>query len=134
MKKVKVEAFDDPDAKSEPPVFTEAAECDVPLAWNGRAVTLDLSAAHFKEIDDVLGPYLDAGEPLKAPRSIDPPLTDGKALAVKAGAKRYLYQRMTDFAVETGMKLPREITKKDGTTSWYYPKDTRRAFNEAGFR
>jgi hypothetical protein len=143
VKKVKFEAFDDLDARKKQ--WVEAAKCDQPLTWGRRAVSLDLSEAHWKAIDEFLRPYLEAGTPLKSPRASDSPKTskapDSPNLpeaqaqaAVKPPGKRtrpYLYERLTVFAEAHGLPKPHQIKKSDGTKSWNYPRNTLARYNAA---
>jgi len=94
-KQVRVRVFDDVDGE-----LVEAAHSDVPLRWGKRSVTLDLSAAHFKEIDAFLGRFLAAGTP------------EGKVNAPSAPVRgrqpKAYYDGMQAFAAEHGVKIPRD--------------------------
>lgn len=46
----------------------EAGHTDVGLSWDGKAVTLDLAAEHYREVNAFLAPYLASGTPVKGAR------------------------------------------------------------------
>jgi hypothetical protein len=132
MKKMKIEAFDDVDAKRGHEVAADKA--DIPLAWNGKAVTLDLSQARFDQVTAFLAPYLKAGTPLKPSANPDRPQRPAEALAIQAASSPPLYERMREFAELHGLPKPREYKKTDGSTSWTYPQRTRVEFEKAQVR
>lgn len=111
----------------------EADRTDVYLAFNGRAVTLDLTIDHFRALEAVLADYLECGEPADSAYAsvIELPPGTSSYLQKLVKARGYTQSQVNDYLrklrawADSVGRTDEYAKRRDGTPRrdkrYYYP-------------